>query len=79
MGRNNNAASRAYYAAYNAAIIALIRAGISRPLWSHGEVQAMFAGELISRRKNPVSGELRSVLRQLYEIRILAETTAGEP
>jgi len=32
-GRFNNATNRAYYAAYNAAIVALIRAGMSSRRW----------------------------------------------
>jgi uncharacterized protein (UPF0332 family) len=71
-GRYNNAANRAYYAAYNAAVIALLKAGISRPLWTHEEVQALFAGQLINRRKlYPTS--LRSVLSELSAIRNRAD------
>jgi uncharacterized protein (UPF0332 family) len=70
--RYNNAANRAYYAAYNAAIVALIRAGIDRPRWLHDEVQALFAGQLIARRKL-YPGELRRVLSDLLKIRTLAD------
>jgi uncharacterized protein (UPF0332 family) len=49
--RYNNAANRAYYAAYNGAIVALIRAGYRSSRWGHGEVQAAFARELLHRRK----------------------------
>src|SRR6266542_3878069 len=52
-GRYNNSANRAYYACFQAAVAALIRAGI-RPRslqWGHDFVHAEFAGRLIGRRK----------------------------
>lgn len=51
--RYNNAANRAYYACFFAAIVALLDAGI-RPhgdRWAHDFVAAQFAGVLIRRRK----------------------------
>jgi uncharacterized protein (UPF0332 family) len=68
-GRYNNAANRAYYAAYNAAIVALIRAGVTRPRWSHEDVQSLFAGQLIARRKL-YPAAFRSTLPDLITIRL---------
>jgi uncharacterized protein (UPF0332 family) len=70
--RFNNAASRAYFAAYQAAIVALIRAGINRPTWTHEEVQALFAGQLIGRRKL-YPGEYRRLLSDLSSMRVRAD------
>jgi uncharacterized protein (UPF0332 family) len=67
--RYNNAANRAYYAAYNTAIVALIRAGIGRPRWLHDEVQALFAGQLIARRKLYPS-DMRRTLNDLAAVRV---------
>lgn len=47
----NSAASRAYYAMFQAAHAALEAAGFSRGTWSHPGLQAMFAAELVHRRK----------------------------
>lgn len=52
-GRYDNAVNRCYYASFQAAIAALLRANI-RPSgrdWGHDFVQAQFAGQLITRRK----------------------------
>ncbi len=53
--RFNNCANRCYYAMFQAAIAALIAAGIrsgdAKRQWEHGFVQAQFAGILIQRRK----------------------------
>lgn len=53
--RYNSCANRCYYACFQAAIAALIRAGFGpRPAsgqWRHEFVQAAFAGHLINRRK----------------------------
>ena len=50
-GLVNSAASRAYYAMFQAAQAALEAAGFSRPQWSHPALQAALATELIHRRK----------------------------
>jgi uncharacterized protein (UPF0332 family) len=71
-GRYNNAANRAYYACYQAAIAALMSAGLSRSRWDHDYVQAQFAGQLIARRKVYPS-ELRSVLSDLSQLRVQAD------
>lgn len=74
-GRFNNAANRAYFAAYQAAVVALLRAGITRPIWAHDDVQALFAGQLIGRRKL-YAGELRGVLSRLSTLRIRGDYEA---
>ena len=71
-GRYNNAANRAYYAAHNAAIVALIRAGVARPCWTHDEVQALFAGQLVTRRKL-YSGKTRRALGDLMIAHLTAD------
>ena len=71
-GRYNNATNRAYYAAFQAAVGALIAAGIVRRNLGHDNVQAQFAGQLINRRKQ-YSGDLRSVLPELAIIRLQAD------
>jgi uncharacterized protein (UPF0332 family) len=47
----NSAASRAYYAMFQAAQVALAHAGVASTRWSHSGLQAAFATELIQRRK----------------------------
>lgn len=49
----NSTANRAYYAMFQAAVVALERAGIQSKgeQWSHENLQAVFATELIHRRK----------------------------
>jgi len=75
-GRYNNAANRCYYACFQAAIHALIRAGVqtlSRDgQWGHEFVQAQFSGQLINRRKLYPS-ELRGMLEQNYRLRQTAD------
>src|SRR3954452_7137759 len=75
-GRSNNSANRCYYACFQAAIYALIRAGIRPPgasqEWGHGFVQAQFVGQLINRRKlYPTS--VRNTLEQNYRLRAIAD------
>ena len=50
-GYANSAASRAYYAMFQAAQIALEYIGSGRTMWSHAGLQAAFATECIQRRK----------------------------
>src|SRR5712691_1768890 len=64
--RYNSCANRAYYACFQAAVAALLAAGIRpaspRGEWSHEFVQSQFNGLLITRRKlYPIT--LRRVLR----------------
>src|SRR5688500_8403250 len=73
-GRYNACANRAYYAAFQAAISALLAAGI-RPTqadWGHDFVQAQFAGQLITRRKQFPSA-LRDTLPRLFDVRRRAD------
>lgn len=50
-GYANSAASRAYYAMFQAAQVALEHVGSRRAMWSHAGLQAAFATECIHRRK----------------------------
>lgn len=73
-GRYNNCANRCYYACFQAAIVALQRAGI-RPRgnqWGHEFVAAQFNGQLIYRRKLYPT-ELRSTLERNYALRQKAD------
>ncbi|HSH81138.1 MAG TPA: HEPN domain-containing protein, partial [Herpetosiphonaceae bacterium] len=75
-GRYNNAANRAYYACFQAAIAALDLAGIQpggeRGTWSHSFVQGQFVGELINRRKRYPT-ELRDALTHTQAVREQAD------
>jgi len=77
-GRYNNCANRCYYACFQAAIHALLDAGMSPPptraTWSHEQVQAGFARELIHRRKI-YAASLRDVLSRTYLLRQTADYT----
>ena len=69
--RCNNVANRAYYACFQAAIFALIQAGLassSREQWGHKFVQAQFVLQLINRRK-VYPAELRDALARNLELR----------
>ncbi len=74
--RYNNCANRCYYAAFQAAIFALARAGIRPPgvsdKWGHDFVQAQFIGQLINRQK-VYPAELRNTLEQNYRLRETAD------
>jgi uncharacterized protein (UPF0332 family) len=78
--RYNSCANRAYYACFQAAVAALLTAGI-RPTSPRGErshefVQSQFNGLLINRRKlYPVT--LRRVLRDTIEVREKADYTVS--
>jgi len=75
-GRYNNCANRCYYACFQAAICALMRAGIrpsgGRGEWGHNFVPAPFEGVLINRRKLYSTG-LRDVLTRNYGLRRQAD------
>lgn len=79
--RYNNSANRAYYAAFQAAIHALVGAGVQPPgaseQWGHDFVQARFAGDLINRRKR-YPAELRTTLEQNYRLRAMADYKRGQ-
>lgn len=73
--RFNNCANRAYYAAFQAAISALVRKGIRAKRgeqWSHAFVQAEFVGELINRNRRYPS-TLRRMLSDLLLLRSHAD------
>lgn len=76
--RHQNAANRAYYACYQAAVAALHQEGIRAPgrRWGHDTVQAQFAGELIKRRKL-YPAELRDTFERLGELRQMADYGAS--
>jgi len=71
--RFNACARNAYYAAFQAAVAALITEGI-RPVrrWEHSFVQAEFQGRLIYRRRVYPTG-LRSMLTAGFETRSRAD------
>ena len=72
--RYNSAANRSYYAAFQAAVAALIQAGI-RPEnddWSHRFVMSQFSGKLIRRRKL-LPGAFRRTLNNLFDRRVKAD------
>jgi uncharacterized protein (UPF0332 family) len=50
-GFYDSSTSRAYYAMFQAAQVALETAGFMRPEWSHAGLHATFANELTRRRK----------------------------
>ena len=75
-GRFDNCANRAYYACFQAAIAALLRAGI-RPgardgRWGHDFVESQFVGQLINRRHRYPT-DLRGVLPQTRDLRQAAD------
>ena len=76
-GRADNASSRAYYAAFQAAIAALLAEGVLVALGkggtiSHKGVNAAFAGQLIHRRK-VYSSRMKHTLPWLIELRHRAD------
>jgi uncharacterized protein (UPF0332 family) len=78
--RYNSCANRAYYVCFQAAVAALLAAGIRpaspRGAWSHEFVQSQFNGLLITRRKlYPIA--LRRVLRDTIEVREKADYTSS--
>jgi uncharacterized protein (UPF0332 family) len=75
--RRQNCATRPYYACYQAAVAALLQADF-RPRgarWGHDTVQALFAGELISRRKQ-YPPDLRDTFERLFQMRQSADYAA---
>jgi uncharacterized protein (UPF0332 family) len=72
--RYNSAANRAYYAAFQAAVAALIfyRVRSADTEWQHRFVAEEFSGRLIRRRKE-FAASLGSVLPQLFQVRIRAD------
>lgn len=76
LARYNNCANRCYYACFQAAIAALMQAGIgprsSQRQWGHDFVQAEFIGQLINRRKI-YPPTLRDILERTYTLRQVAD------
>lgn len=74
--RYNSCANRCYYASFQAAIVALLRAGIRgsgpRNGWPHSFVQSQFSGQLVNRR-HLYPSELRAILPELQVIRHSAD------
>lgn len=64
----NASANRAYYAAFHAAVVALVEAGIPIDRISHEALQTKFVGELIWKRK-VYPERFRSYLLDLSTIR----------
>ncbi len=72
-GRNNSAANRAYYAAFQAAVAALIRNGVTTSgAWEHRFVQSEFSGKLVWRKK-AFSQNYAGVLPRLFRRRLTAD------
>lgn len=72
-GRFNACARSMYYAAFQAAIAALIGEGIVPPgRWEHAFVRAEFSGRLIYRRKLYPS-TYRTLLHEAFDIRARAD------
>jgi uncharacterized protein (UPF0332 family) len=74
-GYYNNAVNRAYYAAYQAAVGALIFEGIVPILdrfWPHDVVQAQFPALLVDERCR-YPRELRATLKALFDERLKAD------
>jgi uncharacterized protein (UPF0332 family) len=76
--RYNSCANRVYYACFQAAVAALLAAGIRpaspRGEWSHEFVQSQFNGLLITRWKQ-YPAALRRTLRDTMEVREKADYT----
>jgi uncharacterized protein (UPF0332 family) len=72
--RFNNSANRAYYAAFQAAVAALLQHGIhaSGSRWPHQFVHAEFADKLVNRR-HLYPARLRKTLEELQRIRHQAD------
>ncbi len=71
-GLFNSASSRAFYAMFQSAQVALARVGVSRSTWSHPALQAALTTELIHRRKL-LSAQLRDYLSSGLAVRHAAD------
>ena len=76
-GRNDVSASRSYYAAFHAAIAALLGAGIrpmgrGSPRWKHDFVRSRFEGLLVH-RQHRYGPEFRQALSELSGLRLHAD------
>lgn len=74
--RFNSSANRSYYACFQAALYALVRAGIRSTRadgrWSHEFVHGQFNGELVDRR-HLSPAQLRRTLPQNFRLRQAAD------
>lgn len=75
-GLYNSSVSRAYYAMYQAAQVALEAIGLVRHEWTHGGLQATFATELIRRHKWYAPGLARD-LNTMLDLRHTADYRAS--
>ncbi|MGE0541574.1 MAG: HEPN domain-containing protein [Dehalococcoidia bacterium] len=71
-GRYNNCVNRCYFACFQAAIVALMQAGVTPPgarrLWARDFVQSEFSGRLIHRRKQ-YPPDFKNTLARLLVLR----------
>lgn len=72
--RYDNAANRLYFACFQAAIAALVHAGVrpERSEWKHSDVQAEFNGILVKRR-HLYPSDFRGLLNELGGLREKAD------
>jgi len=75
-GLYNSSASRVYYAMFQAAQVALEKAGFKRPEWSHTALRAAFGNELTRRRKLYSPFLVRHLTLGL-ELRLVADYEEG--
>ena len=68
----HSATSRAYYAMFWAAQVALVSIGVRRPKWSHSDLQSTFATELVKRRKR-YPNHFGSHFNELFPLRLDAD------
>ena len=74
-GLYNNAVNRSYYAAYQAAVAALVAEGVEPILecyWPHDIVQAQFPALLVDERHR-YPAALRATLKTLFDERLQAD------
>ena len=74
-GQYNNAANRAYYAAFQAAIVALVAAGVEPPTpryWAHDFVLQQYCLRLASNQPEHAAGS-GDVLKALLDERLKAD------
>jgi len=71
-GLLNSAASRAFYAMFQSAQVALDRVSVSRATWSHPALQAALTTELIHRGKL-LSAQFRDYLSSGFAVRHAAD------
>ena len=71
-GLLNSAVSRAFYAMFQSAQVALDRVGVRRSTWSHPALQAALTTELIHRRKL-LSAQFRDYLSAGLAVRHAAD------